>query len=107
MKKALFKTKTQWRVINAKEQAPKLAEQDYRTLIPLLYSLDQATDGIRGCSTYRAALQCVSSGGVLGLQISGKSCHSICDKKRFDKIIQPSSQFELHWMHSPNWITNT
>lgn len=68
---------------------------------------DHSTDRGEGCGTCRAALQCASSGDGSGLQISGKSCHSIWDKKMFDKTTQPSvalSQFELHWMYSPTGI---
>lgn len=65
---------------------------------------------VRGDSTCKAALQCASSGDVLGLQIWGKSCRSICDKKRFDETMQlsmASAPFELPWMCCPNGIVNT
>lgn len=68
--------------------------------------LGHSTDRGEGWGTCRAALQCVSSGGGSGLQTSGKSCHSICDNKMFDKTTQPSSGFVPVWTAldaQPKW----
>lgn len=76
------------------------------TLFPWFIHLTTAHRGVKkACGTYRAALQCASSSDVLGLQISGKSCRSICGKKRFDKTMA-ASQFELQWMRCPNGTIN-